>query len=1151
MAELPEKVPAGFSAADYDVRGWRTVRVPHTWQTDGLDHPIFRNIAEEIVPDTPPKVPRDINPTAAYAKDFTVPADFDGRRTVLRFEGTTSSYFVWVNGKRVGYDQGGYTPAEFDITDALRPGVNRLAVQVHRWAAGAYLEDVDQWRFAGIFRSVWLYSTPASFIRDLTVHTDLDENYRDARLDAAVELARKPVGSTGKHRVNATVHDAGGGVIASASGEADLTGETAKLTLSVPVSNPAKWTDETPNLHSLVLELLGPDGKVVHTTRETIGFRELSIKDKQLLVNGKRVLFKGVNRAETDPRHGRHVPRDKQLLDVQLMKKLHVNAVRTSHYPSDPHFYDLADQHGLWIDDEVDIETHSRDNCPSNCLADKPEWQDSFLERYIAMVQRDKNHPSVFMWDTGNEAGLGAAHYKMAEWTKKNAPGRPLYHQSNNPDGDAPYADVWGARYPDPNRLARHAERTTKPVIMGEYAHAQGNSLGNFREFWEVIRANPALQGGFIWDWAEQNLSLPLKLTPDSSANKITAHLNGMPELAEGRRGKAVSLSGLDDFVEVYRDRKLDLTGPLTLDAWVKPATQWRGDFTVIAKGDHQFALKMKDQRTLEFFVYSQGDWRFVHATVPADFYGNWHRVSGSYDGAMLRLYIDGREVGQKAWSGPVNNTVEQVNIGRNSELHEDHNGRMAHGLIDDARVYDRALSAEELAADPSGSAVLALNFDEAVDAGRYDSFGAHQSGADGLVDTDRRLQPETAQLAWAHQPLRFAYGDGNLRVSNEQQFAAVEGVRLEWRITEGSKEVRRSESPLRIEPGQTLSVPIPVVANPGDRERFLAVRVLRGGEVFAHDQFGLGGKVVPGAAPPPASGRPVIVDGMNQVVVGGNGFRYVVDKRTGTLSSMRVNGVELLKQGPKLNVWRAPIDNEVSSWHLAEADRWRAVGLDRLAATVESVSVRGNVIEVRSTVAAPGVADASFGQTVRYTVDGAGTISVGHDVQPRGRMRTLPYLPRIGLSFAVPQEFQRFSWYGREVESYSDRKEGSPVGVWQSTVDAEQRGYGKPQEHGNRTDTRWAVLTDGRSGGLMVAGANDVGVSRYDDLDRAEYPFQLRRNPGWTTVSAAFQASGVGDTPAELLKPYQVRADRDYSYTMMLRPLSRGEVATGLPAGS
>ncbi|MFB9906644.1 glycoside hydrolase family 2 TIM barrel-domain containing protein [Allokutzneria oryzae] len=1147
MADLPEKVPAGFHASDYDVRAWRTVRVPHTWQTDGLDHPIFRNIAEEIVPDTPPKVPRDVNPTAAYAKDFDLPADWSGKRTFLRFEGTTSSYFVWVNGRRVGYDQGGYTPAEFDVTDALKPGRNRLAVQVHRWAAGAYLEDVDQWRYSGIFRSVWLYATPGSFVRDVTVHTDLDADHRDARLDAKVELARKPGGTSGAHRVNASLHDAAGREVAKTTGTVDLAADQAELALSMPVTNPAKWTDETPNLYTLVLELLAPDGRVSHTTSEAVGFREITIADRQLLVNGKRVLFKGVNRAETDPDHGRHQPRDKQLRDVKLMKDLHVNAVRTSHYPSDPHFYDLADRHGLWIDDEVDIETHSRESCPSKCLADKPEWQDAFLERFVAMVERDKNHPSVFMWDTGNEAGLGAAHYRMAEWAKRNAPGRPLYHQPNSPDGDAPYADVWGPRYPTPAKLADQGRRTTKPVIMGEYAHAQGNSLGNFREFWEAIRANPVLQGGFIWDWAEQNLMLPLRVTPDSSPNKISAHLSGMPALVDGHRGKALSLSGLDDFVEVYRDRRLDITEALTLDAWVKPAA-WRGDLTMIAKGDHQYALKLKNEKTLEFHVHGGGSWHTVYAPVPADFYGNWHRVSGTFDGSVLRLYLNGEQVGETAWSGRIDNTAFPVNIGRNPELHQDFNGRMAHGVLDDVRIYDRALTPEQLAADPTGQAVLALDFDRLEDRGRYSSYGAHQSGADGLVNTNRTLQPETAQLAWVHQPLRFAFGDSQLSITNEQLFAAVRGKELRWRITEGARVLREGRQPLGVEPGETLRVGIPSIANPGDVERRLTAEVVEpGGRVFAHDQFAAGGTVVPGAAPPPATGQAEVERHQDRVVLSGDRFRYTIDTRSGTLTSMNAGGTELVKQGPRLDAWRAPIDNELV-WHYAEAKDWRAVGLDRLATKVESVQVEGSSVTVRSTVAAPGVTDASFAQTVRYEVDNAGTIRLATDVRPQGRMRTLPYLPRIGTAIGVPDHFQRFSWYGRQKESYNDRRDGTPIGVWTSTVEAEQVGYDKPQDNGNHTDTRWALLTDGRTGGLLVAGTNDVSVSSYDDTDRAEYPFQRQRNAGWTTLHAGHAASGVGDTPNALLPQYKVLADRDYGYQLTLRPLAQDEVRTGLP---
>jgi beta-galactosidase len=664
MADNPAQVPAGFHSDGYDTSGWREVSVPHTLQTDGLDHPMFRNIATEIQPDDPPRVPRDLNPTAAYARDFDLPATWAQRETFLRFDGVTSGYFVWVNGKYIGYDQGGYTPAEFDISPALRHGRNRIAVQVHRWSAGAYLEDVDQWRYSGIFRSVSLYSSPATFIRDVTLRTDLDDAYTDATLTAAVELGHKPGGTTGKHRVGLSLRDTTGNEVAAASQEAGHDGTT---TFVLPVRNPAKWTDETPNVYTVVLTLTAPDGKTTHFTSETTGFREIEIRDRQLLVNGKRLLFKGVNRAETDPDHGRHAPRAAQERDVTLMKQLNVNAVRTSHYPADPYFYELADRHGLWIDDEIDIETHNHENCNTWCQANQPEWRDAFFDRLIGMVERDKNHPSIFLWDTGNEAGLGAHHYAMAEWLDANDPTRPIYHQSNNPDGDAPFADVWGPRYPSPERFAEQARTTTKPLIFGEYAHAMGNSLGNFGEFWDIIRANPQTQGGFIWDWAEQNIRQQIRVLPDTSGNNISAHVTGKAELVDGHRGKALRLSGLDDFVEVYRDRRLDITGKaVTLDAWVKPGNP-TGDFRIVGKGDHQYALKMKNENTLEFFIHS-GTWRHIQAPVPAGFYGNWHRVSGTYDGTALRLYIDGKQVGSTPFTGSIDSSSAEVNIGRDFE---------------------------------------------------------------------------------------------------------------------------------------------------------------------------------------------------------------------------------------------------------------------------------------------------------------------------------------------------------------------------------------------------------------------------------------------------------------------------------------------------
>ena len=1104
MHDLPEQVPAGFEKPGYDTSRWKTVTVPHTWQTDGLDHPMYRNTVEEIWPDDPPKVPRDVNPTAAYVKSFFVPDDWKERRTFLRFEGVTAGYFVWVNGKYAGFDQGGYTPAEFDVTDLLVPGPNRVALQVHRWGAGSYLEDYDQWRYSGIFRSVWLYSAPDKRIRDVSITTKGSVLTADLDLTAAGE-------------VWGGLYDKQHNLVAEA--------KTTDARLVLSVRDPLPWTDETPNLYTLVLKL---DNGFV--TRETTGFRDITIADRQLKINNKRVLFKGVNRAEVDPDHGRHVPRVNQRRDVELMKSLHINAVRTSHYPSDPHFYDLADERGLWVADEMDVETHSHENCPHDCLADRPEWSDAFLDRFVAMVERDKNHPSVFMWDTGNEAGLGAAHFRMAEWAKANEPTRPLYHQPNKPSGDAPFAHVWGPRYPSPEKFATQVAQTTKPLIMGEYAHAMGNSLGNFREFWDIIRANPQAQGGFVWDWAEQNIRQPLRVSPDSSGSGILAHVTGLPSTVDGHRGKALKFSGLDDFVEVYRDPRLDLLGPLTLDAWVKPARPFT-DFTIVAKGS-QYGLRMADEKTLEFYAGGR-----VQAPVPADFFDRFHRVTGRYEGGRLKLLIDDVEVASVAQVGPVPRSAHPVNVGRNAEtMREKYVGRMAHGTIDEVRISDGARE------------VLALDFDREERRGTYLSHGQSVAGVDGVVDSDRNLQPETAQLKWVHQPVRFAFTDGVLTAASERVFAPIAGE-LRWKVIEGERTVRSGSRRVSVAPGGSVSLPVPPSSS--ERERFLNAELVVDGRIYAHDQFSLGGKAIVDA--PAAVGTPLVENTDDSVIIRGPQFRYVVRKATGALTSMRVRGVELLHgNGTELDVWRAPLSNETADWGTAESVQWRAAGLDRLRTTASTVDVTGSTITVKAVVSAPDVSDAAFEQTLTYRVDAAGTIDIGHQVVPAGRMRTLPYLPRMGLAVPVPDRFGKFTWNGRGPgESFIDRKDGTPMGVWRSSVDKEYVPYDRPQENGNHTDTRWALLTDGWTGGLLVSGAPDVSVSRYDELDRAEYGFQRQRNAGWTTLHANSRVTGVGDTPNPVRPHFQVRPDQTHSSSLTLRPLTLAEVVRGIPIGA
>ncbi|MEV6303269.1 glycoside hydrolase family 2 TIM barrel-domain containing protein [Actinoplanes sp. NPDC051861] len=1165
LFDRPDDVPAEFHTAGFDASGWPRVSVPHTWQSDFADHPMFRNIPEEIWPDSPPYVPKDVNPTGAYVKTVDVPRDWDGGRVFLRFEGVTSGYFVWVNGGYAGYDQGGYTPAEFDVTGLLVPGRNTIAVQVHRWGAGAYLEDFDQWRYSGIFRDVTMYRTERVRLRDAYISNDLDETHRDARLSARVDVARVAGTQGDGYAVRGTLRDAAGQIVLTATEPVTFDGDahTAQVTLGADVANPAKWTAEEPNLYTLGLELVAPDGHISHIAAQAVGFREIEVRDRQLLVNGKRVLVKGVNRAETDPDTGRHVTREAQRDDVFLMKRLHINAVRTSHYPSDPYLYDLANKHGLWVDDEVDIETHSRENCPSVCLASKPEWQAAFADRFQAMVARDKNHPSVLMWDTGNEAGLGTAHYAMADWANANEPTRPLYHQSNSPDGDAPFADVSGPRYPTPATVENRARTGTKPIIMGEYAHAMGNSMGNFDQFWAIARREPSMQGGFVWDWAEQNLRQPLLLTPDSSGNNIQSFLVGKPVLSDGRRGKAISLSSLDDFVDVFRDRRLDVRGAVTLDAWVRPG-EWAGSFPIVTKG-RAYALQMRDQDTLEFGV-DTGSFVTVAADVPADWYSSWHRVSGVFDGSALSLYIDGVLVSSVPHSGQIDPGLYEVNVGRNAETQQDDlRVRTGRGLIDDVRIYGDALSPASLSADPSASAILALDFDRVVPRGEFPSLGLSLSGTDGMVGTDRFLQPETAEVAWAHSPLRFTAVDaaaGRIRVHNEQPAGALR-LRLKWSLSEVDRRLRGGTQDLNLAPGQTLDLDLGAApANPHDRQRWLNLAAetvtdlpwARRGWTFAEEQFAVGGRVVPGILPGPAGGAaPALVRDDDTITVRGDGWRYRFEN--GSLTSLSSAGRELLKAGPALDVYRPPTSNETYGWGTADRNLWHEAALDRLSHEVDSVTSAADGDAVVVTVAARAVGnDLTFRHTMRYRIDARGTITLTHDVQGSGaRLGTLPYLPRVGVALKVPAAMDDFSWYGTGPhETWNDRQSAATVDVRRSTVDEQYVPYSRPQANGNHTGTSWAALSDGRRSGILVGSPTgstlDVSISRHDDLDRAEYDHQLPlvRNADWVTLHAATGETGMGETPNSVLAPFRLSPTRAYSYEMVLRPLTASEVRAG-----
>ncbi|WP_017976725.1 glycoside hydrolase family 2 TIM barrel-domain containing protein [Actinopolyspora halophila] len=1163
--ELGDDWQAGGSTGD-----WGGISVPGVWQQQGHGNPIYRNVPSEISPYDPPKVPDDVNPTGAYVREFQVPENWDGRRQLLRFEGSTGGTFVWVNGEYVGYDQGGYTPAEYDVTEHLEPGENTIAVRVHRWSSGSYLENMDFWHMSGMFRSVNMYSVPRTHMSDVTVRPELDDSYTDANLRVGVEFSRVAGGTTGEHRVRASLHGPGGERVARFGKSTGIDGDSAEVELDREVESPELWSDENPALYTVVLELLGPDGNVLQTTQQPVGFREVTTKDKQILLNGEPVYMRGVNRHEHDPRTGRTVSRESQRRDVELMRRNNINAVRTSHYPNDPYWYRLADRNGLLLADEVDIETHYREDCSAeperDCLADRPEWQAAFADRFAGMVQRDKNHPSVVFWDTGNEAGLGEAHYKMAEYADSHDPSRLLYHQANGHHGDAPFADVMGPRYPSPGSLKDYARTTDKPVVMGEWLHAMGNSLGNYEDMWKTIRREPALQGGFVWDWVDQGLSRPLRKLPDSSGNDIPVHVNGNPSLVEGVDGKGLKLSGLDDWAQSYRDPKLDISGDaVSLDVNVKPLS-WEGSNTFLAKGDKQWALQMSDREHVEFFVYGEGDWHTARVKVPEDWWDNWHRITGTYDGNKVRLFLDGERVDSESYDGGIaENTMYTVTVGRNQEKHSDSfAGRTAHAVVDNARVYDRALPPGQLVAgkDPAEDAVLALNFDEQRREGRYETYGSSQFVANGLVNADRTPQPELKQLAYSHAPVRFEKvegasdaSDGRFVVRNFNHTLGTSAYELSWKLTENGTEVAEGPIDVTVPPGGSREVDLDL-PEAGEKQRHLDLRARltessRGmpkGHTVSSEQFDAGGSVTP-AAP----GSNVEASGVEelsversaeQLGVRGADFEYSFDRSTGSLSSMNAAGERRLLEGPKLDVFRAPLGNEWSNWSGVNPEaKFRSVGLDRLETKVRSLEVDRSssdgvrvVVDTRSS--APDVEGNGFDSRWTYLIDESGQVELEHRVEAYGeRMRSLPWLPRVGMSMRVPKSFGEMTWYGRGPgESYPDRKDAQRMGTWSGGVEEQWFDFLPPQDNGVKTNTEWAELS-GSSGGISVEGDSlAVSADRHSNAQRTDFAHQLRTDP-FVTLHVSAEVTGLGDTPNSVMDEYKVRADRPHTYSVTLRP--------------
>ena len=1138
---------------------WENIKVPATWQSRGYGYSIYRNIPMEFGPYDPPTVPDNFNPTGLYRKKFIVPENWSGRDIMLHFEGVKAAYWVWVNNSYVGFNKGSMTSGEFNISEFLKEGENTLIVQVPRWSDGSYLEDQDMWRFAGIYRSVFLYARPDPHIRDFFVKTELDQDYKDARLNVELDFVNKS-----KHKsasVELALYDSEKEILLTKTSKIKgIEDGKEEFSTSIDVKNPDKWSAEKPNLYKLLITLKDHENQIIEVLEETIGFRKVEIKNSRLLVNGVAVKIKGVNRHEHHPVTQRTMTREGMIEDLKLMKQLNINSIRTSHYPNDPLFYELCNEYGFYVCDEVNAECHEGENW----LAGRKGWEPSFMDRTERMLHRDKNFPCVIIWSMGNECGYFPIHEQMAAYTRQVDPTRPLMHQPNGPNGDAPFADINGVRYPHPNKLEAIGDTTSRPVIMGEYCHAMGNAVGHFEEYWNAIYSNPKLQGGYIWDWVNQGLEVPLIETIDEGAHAIHSVVMGHPEIVEGKHNKGLKMSGLDDFVEVFNHQVFDFhAGKFSLDLWVKPDAFAIAN-PLITKGN-SWGLSQNKARELTFYLRTEvlSPISFnpeikayeLKVETPDNWQHNWHRLTATFNGSEMKLYINNEEVGSKQTKGKILRSYHPVNIGRNHEENsEGHSGFISNAAFDEVKVYNTAINPSSKITNTE-SLQFYLPLDNFDTTGTYLAYGATPSGSgtmDGIVSAFRKPQPEAFQVKYSHRPFDVEpvfFRDGQFVLSNRMHFSNLNEYVFKVLLLKDGEVEKESVHDVNIAPltDQVIDIPFQLPDGEETGTFHLAFSLqLKEPTAWADKDFELAYQefiLHENLAKKEKSGNYSwnVNTGPEHLQVSSNEREWHIDLKTGSINFFQHNGRVYIEEPLNLSIYRKPVMNEISQWGTPEHDEWYRWGLDSLVHQLKKYQVHksnGQVMVRCRVVSASAIAPQvkvehvftyHFMKSGNMRMDHEVVCELGRPVQYHGD-ESMPYVQKIGLTTVLPAQTDKLSWFGKGPgETYPDRKDGFKTGIYTQSIADIDFPYLIVQDFDNKTDVKWLKIEDK----LQITSDQpfNIAVQPYNNFQRSWYPFQLERAKK-PILSIDYLVSGVGGTPVETRGQYKVYPSK-YHFTM------------------
>lgn len=1224
-----------FYKTDYKAttNDWKTnLQLPCSWTRQGFDFSIYTNVTmpwqskyDSNV--SVPNAPANYNPVGLYRKTFKVTDDMKAAngRVYLSFQGVESSYYVYVNGKEVGYSEDSYSPHSFDITDYLTTdgSDNLLAVEVHKFCDGTWMEDQDMYYDGGIFRDVYLYSAPLVHIQDYKVETDLDENYENATMKLNVTVANASKAAAEGYKVDVRLYDQDGKMfvndmtmdldtVPAADGDTDGSVSTAgsKLVLS-----PELWSAETPNLYTMVLSLYdSKTGTYMGSVSQQLGFREIEFTKsevdtngnrittdseyKPITINGKQLLLKGTNRHDTDPEYGKYVPHETQEEDIKLMKQYNLNALRTSHYSNDEYLYYLCDKYGIYVMGETNLESHA--------LMNQGEKQVNFknlaMDRTVTAFNRLKNRTAIVMWSTGNENYYSSSasyangmFYDLIWYFKNNDSTRPIHSESSDGNNGT---DMRSNMYPSVDTLYSRAA-ANMPYVLCEYDHAMGNAVGNLKEYWDAIRSSDNMLGGFIWDWVDQSRILSLDNLPQSyvvTEKKDgvvgSASISSVDENPDSGALTGKSANGYALFESDKYNEALSGSGKsFTVEVICKPASDG-ADKVLIAKGDYQFALKTNSSKQLEFFAYYNNNWKSVTAKKPDNWVGNWHQVVATYDKGAIKIYCDGELIG----SGNGNTTIASSSVALGVGCSAD-NGRTFDGEISMGRVYSRALSQEEINAQNSTTPAITEKSDDVLlwadfsgltvdeSSKPYDYYAdtdAHTNlysdeikgnfygyGGDsgespndnsfcvnGLVSPDRDVQPELYEVKYQYQSVWFTADDSRLLgetidVYNENNFLNLNDFDVTWTLTEDGKEIgsgKLSAEDTNIAGRESGSIKVPYRASMPEEKKAGAEYYLnlsvqlkedtewaKAGHEVAYEQFQIPAEVT--KVEPTINTNVTVDDSAEDVIkVSGTDFGFEVEKATGTLKNYVYKGETLLTSGPVPNYWRGILNNDNGNYD----GNWKNVNKNVTASDIAVGTNDAGQKTIRVTLAS--ASQANLKQTMVYTVDGSGAVTVDATVDATGT--SLGRYIRIGTVMELPEGYENVEWYGNgPVEAMWDREDFATVGRYSNTVSGMFYPYLDTQDTGTVTGVKWISVTNPSAKSAMAIAATDTVEASalhftVDDLDQAQHPYELTKLDS-TILTVNYRSQGTGNKSCgqDTLSAYLLPNNKAYTYEYTMVP--------------